>query len=60
VVALSDELAQKGKYNAAVLIKTLAREIKGGGGGQPHIATAGGSFVEGLEQVIQIAKNGTF
>ncbi len=60
VVALSEALAQQGKYNAAVIIKTMAREIKGGGGGQPHIATAGGSFVEGLEQVIQKTKSGSF
>ena len=60
VVALSDELTKSGKYNAAAIIKALAREIKGGGGGQPHIATAGGSFVEGLEQVIQKAKSGAF
>ncbi|MDD3743285.1 MAG: alanine--tRNA ligase [Lentimicrobiaceae bacterium] len=60
VVALSDELASAGKYSAAAIIKTLSREIKGGGGGQPHIATAGGSFVEGLEQVIQKARSGSF
>lgn len=60
VIALSDEIVKSGKYNAASLIKALASEIKGGGGGQPHIATAGGTFVEGLDAAIEKARKGEF
>ena len=44
--------AEKG-WNAGQWVKELAREIRGGGGGQPHFATAGGSSPEGLPSAIQ-------
>jgi alanyl-tRNA synthetase len=49
------EQAQK-KYNAVEIIKSLAKEIEGGGGGQPFYATAGGKKLEGLSAVITKAK----
>ncbi len=42
--------------HAGKLIKALAREINGGGGGQAFFATAGGSDVSGLERAIEKAK----
>jgi alanyl-tRNA synthetase len=33
------------------MIKEIAKEIKGGGGGQPFFATAGGNDVNGLNKV---------
>jgi alanyl-tRNA synthetase len=44
------------KLNAVDIIKTLAKEIDGGGGGQPFYATAGGKKPEGLKNVIEKAK----
>lgn len=54
-VALSDDLVQKG-MNAGKIIKVLARHIRGGGGGQPFLATAGGKDITGLPYAIEVAK----
>ncbi len=55
-VAVSEQLSAGGKYNAVSIIKELAKEIKGGGGGQPHIATAGGKDLNGLTNIPEKAK----
>lgn len=47
MVMLSDDLVAEG-LNAAKLVKEAAKHIQGGGGGQPHFATAGGKNVDGL------------
>lgn len=49
---ISEELAEGKGWNAGQLVKEFAKEIKGGGGGQPHFATAGGSYPEGLEAAL--------
>ena len=41
-IILSNDLAEKKTYNAGQMIRTLAKEIQGGGGGQDFYATAGG------------------
>ena len=46
-VFLSQPLVDEGK-NAGVMIKSAAKHIQGGGGGQPWFATAGGRDVNGL------------
>ena len=51
-VILSEDLAAQNKYHAGELVRTLAREIKGGGGGQPFYATAGGKDVGGLKNAL--------
>lgn len=43
------------KYPAGTLIKDLAKEIQGGGGGNPGFATAGGKNLDGLENAYQKA-----
>ena len=54
-VVVSDNLVAEKGLNAGSIVKELAKEIKGGGGGQPFFATAGGSDVNGLDRVIQRA-----
>ncbi len=45
----------EGQFHAGNLVKELAREIQGGGGGNPGFATAGGKNLEGLENAYQKA-----
>lgn len=47
MVMLSDDLVADG-LNASKLVKDAAKHIQGGGGGQPHFATAGGKNLDGL------------
>ena len=50
-VMLSDSLVAEQNLNAVALVKELAHEIKGGGGGQAFYATAGGKDLQGLAAV---------
>ncbi|MBK7873888.1 MAG: alanine--tRNA ligase [Saprospiraceae bacterium] len=51
-IRISDDLVQAKGLNAGTLIRELAKEIKGGGGGQAFFATAGGSDVNGLDAAL--------
>ncbi len=51
-VLLPDVLIQERGLNADKLVKELARHIKGGGGGQPFFATAGGTDATGLDAAL--------
>ena len=54
-IIMSESLAHKGVLNAVELVKSVSREIQGGGGGQAFFATAGGKNPEGLESAIKKA-----
>ena len=58
-VMLSDDLVSEHKLNAGQLVREAAKLIQGGGGGQPHFATAGGKNVDGLsaavDKVVELA-----
>ena len=51
-VFLSQPLVDEGK-NAGAMIKSAAKHIQGGGGGQPWMATAGGRDVNGLAAAME-------
>jgi alanyl-tRNA synthetase len=57
---ISDDLVQNG-LNAGQIVREAAKQINGGGGGQPHFATAGGKDIDGLatalDEMINKIKN---
>ena len=58
-VMLSDDLVSNLQLNAGQMVREAARLMQGGGGGQPHFASAGGKNLDGLtaavEKVIELA-----
>ena len=56
VVSISDELVAAKGLNAGKIIKEISQHIKGGGGGQPFLATAGGKDASGIDAAFDAAK----
>ncbi len=55
-VMISNCLVEEYGLNAGQIVREAAQEIKGGGGGQPFFATAGGSYPEGVDKAIERAE----
>lgn len=55
-VMIGEKLMQTKQFHAGNMVKELAREIDGGGGGQPFFATAGGKNLNGLNGVLKKAR----
>jgi alanyl-tRNA synthetase len=55
-VVVSESLVKEKGLNAGHIVRDLAKDIQGGGGGQPFFATAGGKDASGLEKAIARAK----
>ena len=51
-VMLSDDLVRDRGLNAGQMVREAARLIQGGGGGQPHFASAGGKNLEGIDAAV--------
>lgn len=54
-VVLGDDVVARG-LNASEIVREAAREIQGGGGGQPFFAMAGGKRPEGLDRAMEAAE----
>ncbi len=55
LVIVSDDLVKGKNINAVTLIKEIAGEIQGDGGGQPFLAIAGGKNPNGIQPAIEKA-----
>jgi len=56
-IMISENLINNQGLHAGNLIREIAKEIKGGGGGQPHFATAGGKDPNGLQKAFDKARD---
>ena len=58
-VMMSEDLVKEHQLNAGQMVREAAKLIQGGGGGQPHYATAGGKNIDGLsaavDKVVELA-----
>jgi alanyl-tRNA synthetase len=53
---ISDNLVKEKNLNAVTIIKEIAGDINGGGGGQPFLATAGGKNPSGIGSALKKAE----
>ena len=55
-IIISDNLVKDKNLNAGTIMRDIAKEIQGGGGGQPFYANAGGSDLNGIPKALEKAK----
>jgi alanyl-tRNA synthetase len=56
-VMIAENLVKERGLNAGNIIRELAKEVQGGGGGQPFFATAGGKDVTGIDRALEKARS---
>lgn len=54
-IIISDDLVKERQLDAGKIVREAAKKMKGGGGGQPFFATAGGKNLDGLDVAISEA-----
>jgi alanyl-tRNA synthetase len=54
-IMISDNIVAEKGLNAGQIVREAGKEIKGGGGGQPFYATAGGKDISGLQAAVEKA-----
>ncbi len=57
MVRISESITGEGGWNAGNIVRELSPIIKGGGGGQPFFATAGGSDLSGLDKALDVVRD---
>jgi alanyl-tRNA synthetase len=55
VCVVTDDLIQGKNLQAGKIVGEMAKLVGGGGGGRPHLATAGGKDVEKLDKALTSA-----
>lgn len=51
-IMLSENMVEEHHLNAGTIIREAAKLIQGGGGGQPHYASAGGKNLDGIQAAV--------
>lgn len=57
MLSIADNLVKHKNWHAGKIVSELAKEVGGGGGGQPFYASAGGSDKQGIQKVLNQLDN---
>ena len=55
IVVVTDDLLEAGRIDAPTVVREVAKVIRGGGGGKPHLAQAGGKEVGKIDEALEKA-----